>query len=88
MNTHFHVVAFQNGCLNDYDSGPIEDRDLARLDLEDYLDCYRDMNADGAEYVLTDTGHDRWEVTHGEYGAGFIVKIEECGEDCTHEDFL
>jgi hypothetical protein len=27
---HYHVVAFINGCLNDYDSGPIESLELAQ----------------------------------------------------------
>jgi hypothetical protein len=27
---HYHVVAFINGCLNDYDSGPIESLEMAQ----------------------------------------------------------
>ena len=83
---HYHVIAFQGASLNDYDSGPYDTLKDARAELRWYLDAYRDMNADRepgtpTPYRIHRAGKDRYEVTHGSYGAGFVVKIETCTED-------
>jgi hypothetical protein len=85
MRPHYHVTAFQSGCLNDYDSGPHDTLKSARADLQWYLSAYRDMNADRAPdvdpYRIRRAGKDRYEVTQGSYSAGIIVKVEPCEND-------
>jgi hypothetical protein len=34
---HYHVVAFINGCLNDYDSGPIASETDADMALQEFV---------------------------------------------------
>jgi hypothetical protein len=71
---HYHVVAFINGCLNDYDSGPFYYLENAREDLRNYLE-YGGMQPD---QEIVPAGTDRY--TNGPY----IIKIEECTEpECT-----
>ena len=73
MITHYHVVVFIDGCLNDYDSGPIEDIAEAREALAWQLDLGR-----GAVCGWKRTGEDRYQQIDGLY----IVKIEDCTEGC------
>jgi len=63
---HYHVVEFINGCLNDYDSGPIDSLGDARIELAQFVD--------DVEYDWEPDGVDRF--TRGTH----ILKIEECGE--------
>ena len=67
---HYHVVQFINGCLNDYDSGPIDTLDDARELLKSLIDGDRD-NA----LSVVEAGTDRY-IVKGVY----ILKIEECNE--------
>jgi hypothetical protein len=70
MNEHYHVVEFINGCLNDYDSGPIDTLDNARCELDHLVNVWNDEEA----YVPA--GNDRYQ--RGIY----ILKVESCTEDC------
>jgi hypothetical protein len=72
MNSHYHVVEFINGCLNDYDSGPIASIADARNELQFFLGT--DDFDDDSAYVPA--GKDRYE--RGLH----ILKIETCNEDC------
>ena len=75
--THYHVVEFINGCLNDYDSGPFEDREDARIHLLETVNANNESPYRRRDYVQA--GEDR-------YKRGlFILKIEECSEDCESE---
>jgi hypothetical protein len=65
---HYHVVEFINGCLNDYDSGPIATIQDAREELAQMRDFV------AGEYVPA--GDDRYE--RGVH----ILKIEMCTEAC------
>jgi hypothetical protein len=78
MATHYHVVEFINGCLNDYDSGPIETLELARESL-----AYNVSNLtvdENLEPTYAPSGVDR-------YVRGLhTLKIEECTErECEDE---
>jgi hypothetical protein len=69
FTTHYHVVSFINGCLNDYDSGPIKTLEDARASLQDYL-----WSGDGENFH--EAGPDR-------YTDGFsITTIEPCNDTC------
>lgn len=75
MKTHYHVVEFINGCLNDYDSGPFEDHYDALSHLQEML-----ARSEPGEYVAT--AYDRYE--RGIH----ILKVEECtNEDCALDDY-
>jgi len=74
---HYHVVEFIDGCLNDYDSGPMATIDEARATLTGIAqatDGYAETGADDELY--TPAGEDRY--TRGSY----ILKIETCRENC------
>ena len=69
---HYHVVAFIDGCLNDYDSGPINDYTDALADLDWYMETtYPD--------TPTVAGQERYQV------GPYIIKVEECREACDPE---
>lgn len=71
--THYHIVSFINGCLNDYDDGPYETLQVARAALDAFLDANDDT------FPWQPAGVDRYEQQGGPY----ILKIEECTEaDC------
>ena len=78
---HYHVVEFINGCLNDYDSGPIESLDDARLEVAQWVEDSRVEDDYGTVNGIPwePTGVDRF--TRGIH----ILKIEECHEDCEEE---
>ena len=67
---HYHVVAFMPGCLNDYDSGPIDDIESARVVLKELADDYPEGDP------MVPGGKDRYT------NAFYILKIEECTESC------
>jgi hypothetical protein len=73
---HFHVVAFINGCLNDYDSGPIESEELARESLREYVATEATYTED--EIVQVDV--DRYQ--RGPY----TITIEPCNNPCDMDD--
>lgn len=73
-NMHYHVVEFINGCLNEYDSGPFEEREDARIHLLETVNENNESEYRGHDYIQA--GEDRYER------GPFILKIEECGEDC------
>jgi hypothetical protein len=63
MATHYHVVEFINGCLNDYDSGP--------------LDTLRDAATHMKEIVKENPDYER--VGPMRYQRGlYTLKIEDC----------
>jgi hypothetical protein len=72
---HYHVVEFINGCLNDYDSGPIEALDEAQAHITGIVQSTDGHSEDGMD-VYVEAGEDRYE--RGIY----ILKVEECTEDC------
>jgi hypothetical protein len=66
---HYHVVCFVNGCLNDYDSGPLESLDDARVALAEYA------NSDTDEFrYWVPAGVDRYQQHDGLY----TLVIEPC----------
>lgn len=68
---HYHVVEFINGCLNDYDSGPIETIGWAREVLKSHVN--RDFSyGDDDEPQYQEVGQDKYvsEIR--------ILTIEEC----------
>jgi hypothetical protein len=73
MTEHYHVVTFIDGCLNDYDSGPIEGLEDARAHLAEYVD---------------QDDWDSWEPAGVDRFVGatspYILKIESCC-DCEEE---
>jgi hypothetical protein len=69
---HWHIVEFIDGCLNDYDSGPIDTIEDAREELRQITEV-RTIG----EY--TPAGEDRFE--RGLH----ILKIEECKGECGDE---
>ncbi len=74
---HYHVVAFIDGCLNDYDSGPHEHIEPAREECAELAAEYY-----GEDTFVTDTGNSRYEVRrHEDSPGGYIVKVEECQQD-------
>lgn len=70
--THYHVVAFMDGCLNDYDSGPYSTIEDAEQDLAWYLES----GAMVPDAPIEDAGYLRY--ANGPY----IIKVEECTEEC------
>ena len=75
MKPHYHVVAFIPGCLNDYDSGPIDTLAEAREELLQYVDT----GGMQPERPCKTAGPDRY--TNGPY----VITIEECAEECDPE---
>lgn len=76
---HYHVVTFINGCLTDYDSGPIATKKEARSELARIL---RDDRERGRRIV---------KLGDGLYASGlYLNAIEECTEPievCTCENW-
>jgi hypothetical protein len=76
---HYHVVAFVNGCLNDYDSGPYESLEDARKELSEIVDADNAYELEQDSNLWEAEGVDRFtRRLH-------ILKIEECHEDCEEE---
>jgi hypothetical protein len=73
---HYHVVAFIDGCLNDYDSGPIESEADADMALQEFVREAQELT----DEPIRNTGYMRYQ--NGPY----IVKVESCTEDCDPDD--
>jgi hypothetical protein len=73
---HYHVVAFINGCLNDYDSGPIALEADADMALQGFVREAQELT----DEPIRNTGYMRYQ--NGPY----IVKVESCTEDCDPDD--
>jgi hypothetical protein len=71
---HYHVVEFINGCLNDYDSGPYDTLEDARGHIKEVI------NHPCQAGKIVPAGEDRYIVDDL-----YIMKIEECHEDCEEE---
>lgn len=76
---HYHVVEFINGCLNDYDSGPIDELIDAQTLLDEMVHQHNGFTSEGEDKYLANG------VLRYERGL-YILKVEECSEtDCEVE---
>jgi hypothetical protein len=74
MKTHYHVVEFIDGCLNDYDSGPFDAINDAREWIENIVADTPDL--------YEPSGESRYVRVNSPY----ILKIESCNEqECEGE---
>lgn len=76
-STHFHVVAFINGCLNDYDSGPYDSRKDARHECRELAYSYFGDGTYTEQWSADEYRVRRTPKSHGEY----IIAVEECTRD-------
>lgn len=73
---HWHVVAFINGCLNDYTSPPYDTVDDARAALAEYVNNGGILPDRPCQRIDSDTflsGH-------------YCITIEDCFDDCSDSD--
>lgn len=77
---HYHVVAFINGCLNDYDSGPIDT-------FEDAVTALRDYMNEGGMQPDTEVS-DVFGETRYQQGL-YTIQVEACQEEaCSAVDHM